>query len=210
MQKIRIKFEKGPEVRFISHLDMIRAIERAVRRSGIPIAYSSGYNPRPRIAWGPPLPLGIESNCELADLTMERWIKPETIAEALGSELPGGLNLIEAGIGNPKEPSLDSHMNRAEYIVLLSSGNKERLRERISKIKESSEIPVDKKGMTVNKRSMLHGLELTEEPLGIRMKLQVGGGGTLKPKEVLDLMEDLEIQNIKRTGLYFEEMTSVA
>jgi radical SAM-linked protein len=208
MQKIRIKFEKGPSVKFISHLDMMRAFERAIRRTDIPIAYSSGFNPRPRISWGPPLAIGIESDHEFADLNLDGWIKPDELSVKLNKVLPRGFQIIEAIIAPSKEASLDSLLNRAEYIIEIETGQKDGLRSRLEQITKMDRIEVEKKGKLVDKRPMLFGLQLTEEPLQLRMTVQVGGKGTLKPKEILDLIEDIDVKSVKRTKLYSATTTS--
>ena len=202
MQKVRVKFTKGPEVKFISHLDTIRTFERAIRRSGIPIAYSSGYNPRMRLAWGPPLSVGIESSCELVDLFMETWVNPGRLKETLAPSFPKGFDIIEAEIADAKGPSLDTYLNRAEYSVLIQSGQAEQLRHKAEEILKRENIDVEKKGKIVNKRPMLHGIKVMEDPLRIEMTLQVGASGTLKPKEVTQLLDGITAKGIKRTRLF--------
>lgn len=106
MQKIRIKFSKGPEVKFISHLDVMRTFERAIRRAGIPVAFSEGFNPHMKISWGPPLSLGIESTCEMADMYIEGWTKPNKLIEALNASLPAGIKVLEAAIAGRDRSTL--------------------------------------------------------------------------------------------------------
>ncbi|HHY14975.1 MAG TPA: DUF2344 domain-containing protein, partial [Firmicutes bacterium] len=64
---IRFRFSVGGEVRFLSHLDLLRTMERALRRSGLPIAYSEGYSPRPKMSFGFALPVGVLSTAEYGD-----------------------------------------------------------------------------------------------------------------------------------------------
>jgi len=202
MQRIRIKFTKGPEVKFISHLDMIRCFERSIRRADIPITYSSGFNPRPHISWGTPLQLGIESDCELADLDIEGWLKPNALMEALNAALPKGFRILEATIGDPKGRSIDSLINRAQYLVDVDAEDIESLKDRAENILKRETIEVIKDAKVTNKRPLLHGLTIKEGPVQIMILSEVGQRGTLKPKEILDLLGGVKVKKIKRTALF--------
>ena len=99
MVKIRIKYTKGEEVRFISHLDHIRVLERAVRRAELPIVYSQGFNPRPRISYlTKALKVGEASNSCEADLQLEQHLKPEEVRSRLNRVLPKGFDVINANV----------------------------------------------------------------------------------------------------------------
>ncbi len=202
MQRIRIKFSKGPQVKFTSHLDMIRCFERAIRRADIMIAYSGGFNPRMQIAWGPPLQLGIESSCELADLSIDGWVKPQKISEALNGVLPKGFEVLEAELADPRARSLDSHINRAEYVAEFDREKIEGVRSRISEILARPELSFEKNGKAVDKRGMLHELSLDDGAPVLRIVAQVGGSGTLKPNEMLALFKGTEFRGLRRTRLF--------
>ena len=96
MQKIRIKYRKGEAVKFISHRDLMRAFQRALRRTGLPVAYSQGFNPHMKISWGNALKVGAVSDGEFAEIQFEGWVKPNELVTALNTRLPGGLEIIEA------------------------------------------------------------------------------------------------------------------
>ena len=95
--KIKIKYEKGREIRFISHLDHMRVLDRAIRRTGLPIGYSQGFNPRMLISYKTKaLKVGeASSECE-AELTFSDWVKPEEVKDALNKTLPAGFKIIES------------------------------------------------------------------------------------------------------------------
>ena len=95
--KIKIKYEKGEEIRFISHLDHMRVLERAIRRAELPIGYSQGFNPRMLISYKTKaLKVGESSSeCE-AELTFSDWIKPDIIKEMLNNMLPSGFRILDA------------------------------------------------------------------------------------------------------------------
>ena len=83
--KYRIKYSKGPELRFVSHLDLMRLFQRAVRRAGLPIGYSHGFNPHQLMSFGNPLSLGMTSIGEYCDFEFETPVEPREIAERLGA-----------------------------------------------------------------------------------------------------------------------------
>ncbi|MBI5700057.1 DUF2344 domain-containing protein [Candidatus Saganbacteria bacterium] len=95
--KVKIKYKKGEEIKFISHLDHMRVLERALRRAELPIAYSQGFNPRPKIAYlTRALKVGETSDSCEAELTFEGWLKPETVRTALNQVLPPGFGILIA------------------------------------------------------------------------------------------------------------------
>ena len=96
MQKIKVKYRKGEEIKFISHRDLMRAFQRALRRTGLPVAYSQGFNPHMKISWGNALKVGAVSDGEAAEIQFEGWIKPNELKEALNRQLPGGLEILDA------------------------------------------------------------------------------------------------------------------
>ena len=96
MQKIKVKYKKGEEVKFISHKDLMRAFQRAVRRAGIPIAYSQGFNPHMKISWGQALKVGQASDAEPAELQLDGWMKPQELQQRLNQQLPRGLEILDA------------------------------------------------------------------------------------------------------------------
>ncbi|MBU0573692.1 MAG: TIGR03936 family radical SAM-associated protein [Candidatus Margulisiibacteriota bacterium] len=97
MQRVKITYKKGEEIRFLSHLDHMKVLERAVRRAGIPIEYSQGFNPRPRISYlSKALKVGeVSSEC-LAELKLKDWQNPQKIKDALNQVLPGGFEILSA------------------------------------------------------------------------------------------------------------------
>jgi radical SAM-linked protein len=96
VQRIRVKYRKGAEVKYISHRDLMRVFERAIRRARLPIAYSQGFNPHMKISWGDALKVGATSEGEEAVLHFEGWAKPLEIKAALNRTLPKGLEVLDA------------------------------------------------------------------------------------------------------------------
>ncbi len=94
--QVKMTYTKGKEIRFISHLDLMRAISRAIRRANLPIAYSQGFNPRMKMSFGQALKVGQSSESEEAKLTFEQDISPDEVKERLNEVLPRGLRVLTA------------------------------------------------------------------------------------------------------------------
>jgi radical SAM-linked protein len=98
MQRIEVKYRKGEEIKFIGHRDLMRAFQRAIRRAGLPIAYSQGFNPHMKISWGNALKVGATSEGEKAILQIDGWIKPDEVKTRLNQTLPQGLAILDAAV----------------------------------------------------------------------------------------------------------------
>jgi radical SAM-linked protein len=83
MQRLRVKFSRGDEIKFISNLDLMRLWQRALRRAGMPLAYSEGFNPHPRISLAAPLPLGVTGEAELMDIVLSRPVSPHFFTDGV-------------------------------------------------------------------------------------------------------------------------------
>jgi len=117
MQRLRIRFCRGEEVKFISHLDIIRLWQRALRRAGVPLAYSEGFNPHPRISLAVPLAIGVTSEGELMDIVCSKWVSPHWFTSAVSQQLPAGIKILQVYAITPTQPSLQSQVSYAEYRV---------------------------------------------------------------------------------------------
>ena len=94
--KVIIKYKKVDRLKFISHLDTIRLLQRAIRRAGIKILYSQGYNPHPKFAFAMPLSLGLETYGDYVEIELEDYENSNTIKERLNKVLPEFFKVIEA------------------------------------------------------------------------------------------------------------------
>ncbi|MEZ4389214.1 MAG: TIGR03936 family radical SAM-associated protein [Candidatus Krumholzibacteriia bacterium] len=114
----RLEFAKRDRLVFLGHLDFQRLLHQALRRSGLPVAYSKGYHPHPLVKYGPPLPVGVAGEREVLDLAFE-WIEPGW-EPRLRAVLPAGLELIRAiTVGSIAPPSIDALAERFDYRVVL-------------------------------------------------------------------------------------------
>jgi len=117
MQRLRIRFRRGEEVKFISHLDIMRLWQRALNRAGISLAYSEGFSPHPRISLAAPLPLGVTSEAELMDIFNTKLVSPHWFTTAVSRQLPPGIEILQVYQLAMTQPSLQSQVRYAEYEV---------------------------------------------------------------------------------------------
>ena len=117
MQRLRITFSRGEVVKYISHLDMMRLWERALRRADIPMTYSQGFNPHPKISLAAPLAIGVTSEGEVMDLWLRRTTSSYFFIKVVTEQLPSGIDILKVEQVAFTLPSLQSQMRQAEYQV---------------------------------------------------------------------------------------------
>ena len=210
-----MKFRKGEEVRFISHLNLTKALTQALRRADLPVAYSHGFSPRPRISFGPPLPLGMRSKSEFADVVLDEAMAVDQFKVRLDEKLPPGLKIL--GVRNIplKSKSLTAIVDVAIYKIAISGGlsalSPEELREQMENLLRREDITIEQarnKGVKkINVRPFILSLQVeSSTPLALRVSLKVG----VRPEEVIRLLlgsEEVELGllDIERTGLFVQE-----
>jgi radical SAM-linked protein len=121
MQRLRITFSRGDEVKYLSHLDLMRLWERALRRADVPLAYSQGFNPHPRISIAAPLPIGVTSDGELMDILLQKKYSPYLFIKTMSEQLPHGIGIVGVAQVAMPLPSLQSQVRQAEYQVELAT-----------------------------------------------------------------------------------------
>jgi len=118
-QRIRVRYQKSGISRFISHLELANIFFRAARRGAVPISFTQGFNPRPRMSFGPPLQLGLESDFEFVDLFLSAEILPQELISRMNPELSLGLKLLEARSVDMKADSLQAIITNQRYLAKL-------------------------------------------------------------------------------------------
>lgn len=215
MWTYRVKYAKLGLIRFISHLDTMRAIKRALSRAGVPIAFSKGFNPRPKISMGPPLSVGYESRCELADIVLSRSLSPRALHERLGASMPQGLDLIETErVASPSQPL--SRASSLCYMVELPEENifddaPSRLRGFTDKESVRVERVRGNENKLVDVKQFVTDMELVTEADSrwLRVEISLSGRGTCSPTEVAEAVFEIPPERAKclrivRTNIRFE------
>ncbi len=155
MRGVRIFFSKKGLVKYVSHLDLMRSMTRAVRRAGVPLWYTEGYNPHPYLNFLCPLALGVEGDFEPLDIRIEGEIKNEKIKEDLNDVLPRGLR-----IESVSDPFLrGNEIAFGEYEILFSKDDISV--DALKKALDSGELVCQKKGKQ-NGRKTVKSVNISE------------------------------------------------
>jgi radical SAM family uncharacterized protein/radical SAM-linked protein len=116
--RMRLQFSKTGDLRLLSHRELMTVMIRAVRRAGIPVLYSQGFHPSPRMSFGPPLNVGVSGLKEYFDMEVSLGYRMLDAVDALNGRLPEGLRIEDAQLIPPDEPSLQSFISRYEYEII--------------------------------------------------------------------------------------------
>jgi radical SAM family uncharacterized protein/radical SAM-linked protein len=144
--RVRMKFTKVGRIRFLSHLDFMTLFHRAVVRAQVPIAFSRGFNPHLKIAFGPALPVGMESQAEHLDLEIDPFADLIRIKEGLNSTLPEGVRVLETMVVPKKMPSLSGSICRYTYKVAVPVQHREHIEVRVQEFLSRASVIVTKEG----------------------------------------------------------------
>lgn len=218
-QRLRLIFSKDGPARYISHLDLARTLERALNRAKIPVAYTQGFNRRPRMQMATALPLGYTSEYELADILLEEKMEPDKAQRQLMTKMAPGITILQVAEVPIRAPSLQSVTQSSTYLAvpldpvdfaelqakiaaLLAADKLERVRERRGKQK------------VYDLRPLLLDLSAHQDDDGqvqIQMSLCLEPSKTGRPDEVLSALglDPLDMR-IHRTGMVLAEPDNVA
>lgn len=116
-QRMRVTFATDDAVKYVGHLDMARAWERAIRRARLPLAYSQGFNPQPRLHFAAALPVGFTGQAELVDVFLDAELTPADFLAQLAPALPAGIQLLHAEPVPREWPALQAAVCAARYRV---------------------------------------------------------------------------------------------
>ena len=215
--RVRLKYTKEATCRFLSHLDLVRTFIRSLRRARIPVAYTQGFNPQPRLAFAAPLSVGIASIGEYLDLSLEARETIAVISASLNESLPTGIKIIEGQEISEKQKSLMSVVNAALYTVKMLSAEQEIIKEQVSLILDASQltgIKKTKKGLVKRDiKPYIYNLRIKEEAevenqnqiILLEMLLKIGSQGSVHPAEVMVAMGITGESSICRQELFIKE-----
>jgi len=228
--RIRITFSKQGALRYTGHLDLRTLLERAARRAAVPLAYSQGFHPSPKIQIACALPLGFSSRAEIMDmwLTTECEVFAQHTVSArlridLQAALPNDIQILEIKPVDDRAPALQTQVIAAEYEVTLPDDTSTTLREaplwgsasasdltsRLSAVMDAESLPRERRGKAYDLRPLIESLEAAPaEGSGkrrIQMRLTARAGATGRPEEVLSALGiPPESVRVERTRLIFQ------
>ncbi|MDA8144667.1 MAG: TIGR03936 family radical SAM-associated protein [Thermaerobacter sp.] len=214
MLTLRVRFVKEGPARFLSHLDTLRALERALRRSGLPLELTRGYSAHPRLAVAVALPLGMVGEDEYLDAGLAA---PCAAADArrLASVLPEGLRLLEAAV-LLEAKALEPRVAAADYRIALCPGPWDlvHLRRAADLLLAQASLPFARAKGLVDLRPGIRSADAAEHGgvLQLELRLTAGGHGTVRPEEVLKLLaeETAEGFALRTTAMHRRRLLAAA
>ncbi|MHB8577378.1 MAG: TIGR03936 family radical SAM-associated protein, partial [Dehalococcoidia bacterium] len=181
VQRLRVRYQRGQEVRFVSHLDMMRFWERALRRARLPVAYSEGFTAHAQMALCAPLQVGMTSRAELLDVFLSEPLAAGDFQDRLQAQLPPGMQLLDVSELPVSGPSLQSQIRAAVYGLRLRPGtDMPAVAARVQALLAAESLPWEHKREKDVKRYDLRALVLDA-----RLEADAGvpaGGGTVVAK----------------------------
>lgn len=213
-QRVRVTFAIEWPLCYASVLDLGRLWERLLRRAGLPLAYSQGYNPHPRLAFAAALPVGYTSECEAVDILLSERFAVEALAGLLAPECPAGLRVLRVEEVPLEAPAPQSTMHAADYVVRLRGeftydalvGAPERLLARPEIVRKRQ-----RKGRLkeYDLRPLIHEAACEEDGAGeplLRLRLACGSEGAGRPEEIVEELGLAILRmDIRRVRLLWED-----
>ena len=212
VQRFRVLFRKGERVRYISHLDVLRYWERAIRRADLPLSYSQGFTPHPKLAFASPLPLGFIAEAEVLDVTLDERVESDAFRARLLPETTEDLAIV--GISEIALTTLapQAALLWADYRADVEGIDPQSAIQVVAAFLASSEFiwteEKKEKSKSYNLRDAVASLEVTPLDGGTRltMRLQADAALTARPEQVvLALFPDAVPTVITRVGLVLDE-----
>jgi radical SAM-linked protein len=221
MAKLRLEITKGEEIRYISHLDYASAMERAIIRAKLPVAYSEGFNPHMKLSFASALAVGVTSQAEYVDIECKEEVDLSQAIKRLTATLPVGIVIKGAKYIQGNVPALMAIVNLATYDVRvpLLAGDFGIIEDSIRWFNDAEtvfytrESPKGKKEIEV-KQYMAQAVKVVplEKAVRLMLEIKITPTGSIKPGEVLgalvamfDLPVDIDNILIHRTGLYISD-----
>ncbi len=190
MYRLRIKFEKKGWARFVSQLELVKVLERTLRRGDFPLVFTKGFSPRPKISFGPPTPVGFESQAEVADIFLTTRLPEEVVRRRLNKFFPEGFQALSSSYLSLQEPSLIEKVALSEYEVFfppVCAGDvkfRQRLNSYLSGVKELS---YREKQIVINRQTDFPEFSFSSEKNGVllRLLLATRDDRTIRPDVLL-------------------------
>lgn len=207
MLPVRVWLKKSGGARYISHLDVNRAMMRALRRSGLPVWYTEGFNPHPFITFASPLSLGIESECECMDMKLTEELPLAQVEAALGGVMPEGLSVLRVTqpVMKPKE------IEFAKYCIGFPGGDSGRILSAISEPEHLNVVKKNKNGeKAVDLKPLIQVVSCSQEGEDCELCLILPCGNTvnINPHLVMEALhwEGASQPTVKKVEMYTAKM----
>ena len=221
--RIRLTFSKQGALRYIGHLDLHTLWERAARRAGIPLAYSQGFHPQPKINLASALPLGFSSRTEVMDIWLNEDRELSGVRTDLQAALPKDIQILNIEQVDDRAPALQTQVISAEYeVTFTDAAYASNLDQKLAALLQAESLPRARRSKPYDLRPLIESITSFHLPpnalhfgevsrrdeggMGIHMRLAAREGATGRPEEVLAQLEiPVEAARIERTRLIFHE-----
>lgn len=208
--RIRLTFSKQGALRYTGHLDLHNLWERAARRAALPLAYSQGFHPQPKIQLASALPLGFSSRAEMMDIWLKEDCEISKLRADLQAVLPGGIQILSIEQVDDRAPALQTQVVSAEYEVTIPAEFASGLDGKVAALLEAGSLPRERRGKQYDLRPLIERVEVAAAPaeesgaMRIFMRLTSRAGATGRPEEALAQLDiPAEATRIERTCLIF-------
>ena len=213
-QRLRVTFTRDATLKYIGHLDMARTWQRIVRRAALPLAYSEGFNPQPKMSFAAALPVGCTSDHEELDMVLSPPCLIDAVKAQLDRALPLGMKVIAIEEMALNAPALQMQLMAAEFAITVEGEETiGLLQERVPQFIAATEVMRDRRGKVYNLRPLVQVLAIelagADRVAVIRSRLQANAEGTGRPDELAAALGlDPATVKIKRTKLLFLDKTN--
>ncbi len=213
-QRLRLRFTRDETLKYIGHLDMSRTWQRILRRADLPLAYSEGFNPQPKISFAAALPVGCTSAHEEMDIVLSPAGDVDAVTARLERTLPPGITLVAIEEMPLNAPALQMQLIASEFEITVEDEETiGALNDRVQQFLAATEVIRDRRGKVYNLRPLVQSLEIepapTDRAVKIRARLQATPEGTGRPDELAAALGlDPATVKIHRTKLVFLDKTN--
>jgi radical SAM-linked protein len=213
-QRLRIHFTRDETLKYIGHLDMARTWQRIARRANLPLAYSEGFNPQPRLTFAAALPVGCTSDHEELDIVLSPPYAIDEVKVQLDRVMPPGMQVISIEEVALNAPALQVQLQAAEFEITVEGEETiGLLPERVAQFLAAIDVMRDRRGKMYNLRPLVQTLSIEpaqdDRAAVLRSRLQANEAGTGRPDELAAALGlDPATVKIKRTKLLFLDKTN--
>ena len=205
--RYRITFAKTAAMRYTSHLDLHKAWERTIRRAALPLAYTQGFSPHPKINLASALPLGFTGDHEVIDIWLDGDLDPDAVEQALKAASPPGILVSSVARVDDRLPALQSQLLASDYTITFLSPIPN-LDEKVQSLLSATNLPRERRGKPYDLRPLLLDLHpLPDDEQGcqrLAARLRAQEGATGRPEEIVAALgASPEQTRIHRTALVF-------
>ena len=205
--KLRVKFSKHGVLKFIGHLDVMRYFQKAIRRAGIDIAYSSGFSPHQIMSFAAPLGLGLESNGEYMDIEVNSLTSSEDFVDTLNAQMVDGIKILEVCLLPDHAGNAMASVATAKYTIAFREGYFPPFlsKHTVDAFMSQDEIIVTKKTKksesTFDMKPYIYECSFHESDATINMTIDASSSGNLKPSLVVKTLYELNNATFDEFGL---------